>query len=110
MIDCIADYNNDNIANARAEVGDPETESTAVNMYETSKAEGHDARLLRFKASADGTVPGTHTVLKSFPHFIPFGLFLKETNEGTTDFDGILQLSLCTPLVQYQYHPQAIYH
>uniref|UniRef100_A0A7M5UFV2 Uncharacterized protein n=2 Tax=Clytia hemisphaerica TaxID=252671 RepID=A0A7M5UFV2_9CNID len=60
MIDCIADYNNDNIANARAELGDPEIESTAVNMYTVAKTEGHDARLLRFKPSDDGTIAGGH--------------------------------------------------
>ena len=55
MIDCLMVYDNDRIA-----VDDPENTNTAVNMYEALKAEGHDARLLRFSASDDGTIPGGH--------------------------------------------------
>ena len=66
MVICVTDYNNDYIASSRS---NPETESTTLNMYNVAKAEGHDARLLRFKASADGSVPGTHTVLKNEPYW-----------------------------------------
>ena len=55
MVDCLAVYDNDMIA-----VDDPETANTAVNMYETLVSEGHDARLLRFSPSDDGTIPGSH--------------------------------------------------
>ena len=57
MINCIADYNNDYIATSRT---NPETVSTARNMYEAMVNEGHDARLLRFEPSADETIPGGH--------------------------------------------------
>ena len=56
MINCIADYKNDYIANSRE---NPVT-STAENMYEAMVNEGHDARLLRFKESDDTTIPGGH--------------------------------------------------
>ena len=55
MIDCLAVYDNDRIA-----VDDPEDSNTAINMYDALKNEGHDARLLRFSASDDGTIPGGH--------------------------------------------------
>eukprot|EP00111_Clytia_hemisphaerica_P005631 TCONS_00016355-protein len=57
MIDCIADYNNDYIASSRS---NSETESTTLNMYNVAKDEGHDARMLRFKPSDDGTIAGGH--------------------------------------------------
>ena len=66
MIVCVSDYNNDYIASARS---DPETQSTTLNMYNTAKAEGHDARMMRFKPSNDGSIPGTHTVLKNEPYW-----------------------------------------
>ena len=53
MVDCVAAYDNDKIA-----VSDPDTLNTAINMYETLMNEGHDARLLRFSASDDGTING----------------------------------------------------
>ena len=56
MINCIADYKNDYIANSRQ---NPLT-STAENMYKAMVDEGHDARLLRFKQSDDTTIPGGH--------------------------------------------------
>jgi hypothetical protein len=56
MVDCVAAYDNDNIA-----VSDPDTTNTAINMYETLLSEGHDARLLRFSPSDDETIPGGHT-------------------------------------------------
>ena len=55
IVDCVSAYDNDRIA-----VDDPEDSNTAVNMYETLLREGHDARLLRFAPSADGTIPGGH--------------------------------------------------
>ena len=57
MVNCIADYNNDYIANARPGSSD----STAENMYEAMVDEGHDARLLRFQPSEPSqTIPGGH--------------------------------------------------
>ena len=56
QIDCLAVYDNDNIA-----VDDPDETNTAINMYETLLSEGHDARLLRFSPSDDETIPGGHT-------------------------------------------------
>ena len=35
-------------------------ESSAIYMYDRLVTEGHDARLLRFSPSADGTIPGSH--------------------------------------------------
>jgi len=55
MVDCVAVYDNDKIA-----VSDPDTLNTAINMYETLMNEGHDARLLRFSPSDDGTINGGH--------------------------------------------------
>jgi len=55
MVDCLAVYDNDNIA-----VDDPETSNTATNMYDKLLAEGHDARLFRFSPSDDGTITGGH--------------------------------------------------
>ena len=58
MVNCIADYNNDFIANS---ADNPETVSTAENMYEAMVNEGHDARLLRFQPSEPSqTIPGGH--------------------------------------------------
>ena len=56
VIDCIADYKNDYIANSRE---DPDEFSTAKNMHEVLLNEGHSSRLLRFE-SKDTTVPGGH--------------------------------------------------
>jgi len=55
MVDCLAVYDNDNIA-----VDDPETSNTATNMYDKLVAEGHDGRLFRFSAPKDGTISGGH--------------------------------------------------
>ena len=55
MVDCVADYFNDMIANDKVE---PESYSSAIYMYERLVDEGHDARLLRFSPSDDGTIPG----------------------------------------------------
>ena len=56
MIDCLADYTNDYIANDRNDA----SLSTAENMYNKLISEGHDARLLRFAPSEDGTITGGH--------------------------------------------------
>ena len=61
MVNCLAEYTNDYISNDR-ETG---KYSTATNMYEKMLDEGHDARLLRFSPSDDGTIKGKHRKLKN---------------------------------------------
>ena len=58
MVNCIMEYTNDGIS---VQQTDPDKYSTATNMWEAMTAEGHDARLLRFSPSDDGTVKGGHT-------------------------------------------------
>merc|ERR1739844_303695 len=65
MVNCLAEYTNDYISNDR-ETG---KYSTATNMYEKMLDEGHDARLLRFSPSADGTIKGGHTDPKNFNYW-----------------------------------------
>ena len=55
MIDCISEYTNDG---ASTNLQNPDTESTGLYMYSKLLDEGHDARLLRFSPSADGTIEG----------------------------------------------------
>jgi len=64
MIDCLADYKNDYIASGR---DNPETESTAKYMKERLDKEGHDARLLRFSPSEDGSIAGGHKDPRNTP-------------------------------------------
>merc|ERR1711963_638336 len=66
MVDCVADYFNDMIANDKVE---PEIYSSALYMYERLLNEGHDARLLRFSPSDDGTIPGQHQDPKNKEHW-----------------------------------------
>ena len=54
---CIAEYTNDPISVGQE---DPESLSSARNMYERSLKEGHEARLLRFAPSDDNTIKGNH--------------------------------------------------
>ena len=65
MVNCLAEYTNDYISTDR-QTG---TYSTATNMYEKMLDEGHDARLLRFSPSADGTIKGGHTDPKNFNYW-----------------------------------------
>merc|ERR1712001_625125 len=65
MVNCLSEYTNDYISNDR-ETG---TYSTATNMYEKMSDEGHDARLLRFSPSDDGTISGGHTDPKNFNYW-----------------------------------------
>ena len=55
MVNCLSEYTNDYTSTSR-DTG----ASTATNMYETMLDEGHDARLLRFSESGDGTIEGGH--------------------------------------------------
>ena len=57
MVDCVAEYVNDGISVNQA---NPDVESSAIYMYDKLMNEGHDARLLRFSPSSDGTIPGSH--------------------------------------------------
>jgi len=66
MVDCVAEYTNDYISVAKE---DP-SESTAENMYERLVDEGHDARLLRFSPSDDGTIAGGHKDPKNTMYWI----------------------------------------
>ena len=65
MVNCLSEYTNDYISNDR-QTG---TYSTATNMYEKMLDEGHDARLLRFSPSDDGTISGGHTDPKNFNYW-----------------------------------------
>ena len=38
-------------------------------MYDRLVTEGHDARLLRFSPSADGTIPGSHQNPKNYNYW-----------------------------------------
>ena len=49
MVNCLAQYKNDRMVGF-----------VAPNMYEKMLDEGHDARLLRFSPSEDGTIAGSH--------------------------------------------------
>ena len=62
MIDCVNDYDNDQIAN------DDDAES-AIQMYDALLNEGHDARLIRWSPSEDGTIEGSHTDPKNLIHW-----------------------------------------
>ena len=52
-MNCVSEYTNDYMIITG-------TYSTATNMYEKMLDEGHDARLLRFSPSEDGTIAGSH--------------------------------------------------
>ena len=66
MIDCLAEYTNDFISVVKS---DP-SQSTAIYMNEKLKNEGHDARLLRFSPSDDGTISGGHQNPKNEAYWI----------------------------------------
>ena len=55
VVDCLVEYSNDWISNGRNTNGEA---SSAVYMYDALVDEGHDARLLRFDPSDDGTIAG----------------------------------------------------
>ena len=59
MVECVIDYLNDPIASDQS---DPETYSTTLYMHGKLVDEGHDARLLRFSPSSDGSIPGKNHV------------------------------------------------
>ena len=62
MVHCIAEYTNDGVSVQ-------EGVSSAEHMYEKSLNEGHDARLLRFDPSEDGTIEGGHKDPKNNAHW-----------------------------------------
>jgi hypothetical protein len=66
MVDCIAEYDNDFISSGRE---DPDNESSGKYMYNALVTEGHDARLLRFSPSSDGTIPGGHQNPKNYVYW-----------------------------------------
>ena len=66
MVDCLAEYVNDGISVNQA---NPDVESSAIYMYDKLMNEGHDARLLRFSPSSDGTIPGSHQNPKNGNHW-----------------------------------------
>jgi len=61
MVDCVVEYDNDAISVGKID----KTASSARYMYERLKNEGHDARLLRFSPSDDGTIAGNHKDVKN---------------------------------------------
>ena len=65
MAHCIAEYTNDPIAVGQEDI---EALSTGRNMYERSKIEGHEARLLRFTPS-DSSIPGNHKDVKNLVYW-----------------------------------------
>ena len=67
MVDCISEYTNDG---ASTNLQNPDTESTGLYMYSKLLDEGHDARLLRFSPSADGTIEGGHKPIINHKYWI----------------------------------------
>merc|ERR1711997_88116 len=63
MIHCIMEYTNDAISVQ-------EGQSSAEHMYTRSINEGHDARLLRFDPSDDGTIAGSHKDPQNNVHWV----------------------------------------
>ena len=57
MVECISEYTNDGVT---TNLQNPDVESTGLYMYSKLLDEGHDARLLRFSPSTDGTIEGGH--------------------------------------------------
>merc|ERR1712037_247902 len=66
MVDCVVEYVNDGIS---VNQPNPDVESSAIYMYDRLVTEGHDARLLRFSPSADGTIPGSHQNPKNYNYW-----------------------------------------
>ena len=62
VIDCVVDYTNDYLASYSK---NPDVDSTSLYMYDKLVNEGHDARLLRFSPSKDGTIKGGHENLQN---------------------------------------------
>ena len=50
-------------------------------MYDRLVTEGHDARLLRFSPSADGTIPGSHQNPKNYNYWQVGCLGITEGNQ-----------------------------
>merc|ERR1711953_150984 len=65
MVDCLVEYDNDAISVGKVD----KTASSARYMYEKLKNEGHDARLLRFSPSEDGTIVGNHKDVKNLAYW-----------------------------------------
>ena len=63
MIHCIMEYTNDAISVQ-------EGQSSAEHMYTRSINEGHDARLLQFDPSDDGTIVGSHKDPQNKVHWV----------------------------------------
>lgn len=57
MVVCLHEYTNDGIS---VDQVNPDVNSTALYMNAALKAEGHDARLLRFSPSPDNSIEGGH--------------------------------------------------
>ena len=67
MIHCLTEYTNDG---ATTNLQNPNNESTELYMYSKLLNEGHDARLLRFSPSADGTIGGHHKKIANHEYWI----------------------------------------
>ena len=65
MIDCVAEYVNDGVSVSKTD----SSASSAIYMYEKLLAEGHDARLMRFSPSDDGTIEGNHQNPKNYVYW-----------------------------------------
>ena len=53
-------------------------------MYDRLVTEGHDARLLRFSPSADGTIPGSHQNPKNYNYWQVVVLALLKVSKAIT--------------------------
>jgi len=79
MVDCLVEYDNDGISVGKVD----KTASSARYMYEKLKNEGHDARLLRFSPSEDGTIIGNHKDVKNLAYWQVGCLGITETCSAT---------------------------
>lgn len=66
MVECLAAYDNDYIATSKTDL----SQSGVLHMYNALKDEGHDARLLRFAKSEDGTITGGHKDPKNVGYWV----------------------------------------
>ena len=72
MIDCVMEYINDGVSVQ-------EGKSSSKHMYDKLVNEGHDARLLRFDASNDGSIEGEHKDPQNKAHWYVGCLGIKDS-------------------------------
>ena len=72
MVDCVMEYINDGVSVQ-------EGKSSSKHMYDKLVNEGHDARLLRFDASVDGSIEGEHKDPQNKAHWYVGCLGIKDS-------------------------------